>query len=53
MEKTIWEYLAEQPLVFDGAMGTYLAEQYPQYTAEICEKLNITHPEVIQEIHRA
>ncbi|MDE6567630.1 MAG: homocysteine S-methyltransferase family protein [Lachnospiraceae bacterium] len=53
MEKTIWEYLAEQPLVFDGAMGTYLAEQYPQYAAEVCEKLNITHPDVIQEIHRA
>lgn len=53
MKKTIWEYLAERPLVFDGAMGTYLAEQYPQYTAEICEKLNLTHPEVIQEIHLA
>ena len=52
-EKTIWEYLAGQPLVFDGAMGTYLAEQYPQYATEICEKLNMTHPEVIQEIHRA
>lgn len=53
MEKTIWGYLAEQPLVFDGAMGTYLAEQYPQYATEICEKLNITHPKVVQEIHRA
>lgn len=53
MEKTIWEYLAEHPLVFDGAMGTYLAEQYPQYASEICEKLNLTHPEVVREIHRA
>ncbi len=53
MKKTIWEYLAGQPLVFDGAMGTYLAEQYPQYAGEICEKCNITHPEVIGEIHRA
>lgn len=53
MEQTIWEYLAEQPLVFDGAMGTYLAEQYPQYAAEVCEKLNVTHPEVIRGIHGA
>lgn len=53
MKKTIWEYLAERPLVFDGAMGTYLAEQYPRYATEICEKLNISHPEVIREIHGA
>lgn len=53
MKKDIWNYLAGQPLVFDGAMGTYLAEQYPQYRTEICERLNMTHPEVIREIHRA
>ncbi len=53
MKKDIWEYLAGQPLLFDGAMGTYLSEQYPQYQTEICERLNITHPEVIREIHRA
>lgn len=53
MEKTLWEYLTEQPLLFDGAMGTYLAEQYPQYAAEVCEKCNITHPEIVAEIHCA
>ncbi len=49
----IFEYLAEKPLIFDGAMGTYLAEQFPQYREEICETLNVTHPEIIKEIHRA
>ncbi|MDO4166672.1 MAG: bifunctional homocysteine S-methyltransferase/methylenetetrahydrofolate reductase [Eubacteriales bacterium] len=49
----ILEYLAEQPLVFDGAMGTYLAEKYPQYREEICETLNLTHPEVVREVHRS
>lgn len=49
----ILEYLAEQPLVFDGAMGTYLAEKYPQYCEEICETLNLTHPEVVREVHRS
>lgn len=53
MKNTIWDYLTKQPLVFDGAMGTYLAEQYPQYAAEICEKLNMTHPAVIRDIHHA
>lgn len=53
MKKDIWKYLAGQPLVFDGAMGTYLSEQYPQFRTEICERLNMTHPEVIREIHRA
>lgn len=51
-KNNILEYLAEQPLVFDGAMGTYLAEQYPQFRGEVCEKLNMTHPEVICQIHR-
>lgn len=51
--RNILEYLAEQPLVFDGAMGTYLAEKYPQYREEICETLNLTHPEVVREVHRS
>lgn len=49
----IFEYLAEQPLVFDGAMGTYLAECYPQYSEEVCEKINLSHPEVVRQIHRS
>lgn len=50
---TILEYLSKRPLVFDGAMGTYLAERYPEYEGELCEKMNLTHPEVIREIHRS
>lgn len=52
-KSTIYDYLAKQPLLFDGAMGTYLAEQYPEYKTEYCERFNVSHPELIREVHRA
>lgn len=48
---TIQQYLEEKPLLFDGAMGTYLIEKYPQFVQESCEKINITNPDFIQKIH--
>lgn len=44
-------YLEDHVLLFDGAMGTYYAEQYPE-DAVRCEWANLTHPERIRTIHR-
>ena len=49
---TIQEYLKERPLLFDGAMGTYLAERCPELGEMHCERANITHPSLVKEIHR-
>ncbi len=46
------DYLKENPLLFDGAMGTYLTKQHPQEIKQGCEMLNLTHPEWIRKVHR-
>lgn len=48
----IREYIERQPLLFDGAMATYLAEKYPKYRGQACEQLNLSQPEVVRDIHR-
>lgn len=48
---TIQQYLEKKPLLFDGAMGTYFIDKYPQFVQESCEKINITNPNLIQQIH--
>lgn len=48
---TVQEYIKEKPLLFDGAMGTYLAEKYPEALKKNCEFFNIEHPEWIQKVH--
>jgi methionine synthase I (cobalamin-dependent)/5,10-methylenetetrahydrofolate reductase len=45
-------YLKDHILLFDGAMGTYYAQQYPDDTAK-CEWANIQHPERVMAIHNA
>ena len=44
-------YLAQKPLLFDGAMGTYYAAR-PHRAEERCELANLEHPEEIADIHR-
>ena len=48
----IRDYLSKQPLLFDGAMGTYLADKYIQFGGESCEKWNLRYPERIKQIHK-
>jgi homocysteine S-methyltransferase len=48
--QNIKTYLEKQPLLFDGAMGTYYAAQDHQTP---CEKANLTAPEAISQIHKA
>lgn len=48
----IREYIEKQPLLFDGAMATYLAEKYPEYRGQVWEQLNLSQPEVVRDIHR-
>ena len=38
--------------LFDGAMGTYLAEQY-NISVTRCEQLNLLHPEWVLAAHQA
>lgn len=45
------EYLKENILIFDGAMGTYYSQKY-HGTGSGCELACISQPEVIAEIHR-
>ncbi len=47
---SIRTYLEEHILVFDGAMGTYLADCHPGQGKD-CELSNLSHPQWIQEIH--
>ena len=46
------EYMKKGLLVLDGGMGSLLAGK-GLLTGECPERLNLTHPEVIKEIHRA
>ncbi len=48
---TIRDYLKDQILLFDGAMGSYFASIHsdPNYP---CEEANLTSPGTIAEIHR-
>ena len=48
----VQEYLEEKPLLFDGAMGTYLAKKYPELDTEPCEMMNLLHPELVCEVHK-
>ncbi len=48
----IKDYLSENILYFDGGMGTLLQERgIPP--GELPERWNITHPEIIKEIHKS
>ena len=49
---TVWEKLKQGPLLFDGAMGTYYAEQVDRELTA-CEPANLSAPEIILAIHRA
>ncbi len=46
----IKEYLKDNILLFDGAMGTYFSSIYED-TLYRCELANITNPNLIKEIH--
>lgn len=48
----IRDYLSERPLLFDGAMGTYLADKYAQFGGESCETWNLRHPDRIKQVHK-
>lgn len=45
------QYISEHILVFDGAMGTMLQKKGLK-TGDLPECFNITHPEIVSEIHR-
>ncbi len=51
MEKHITEYLRENILVFDGAMGTML-QRAGLPTGELPEVYNITRPDIVLNIHK-
>ena len=46
------EFLQENILLFDGAMGTYLAQQFRSLSTK-CEQLNISEPGRILAAHKA
>ncbi len=46
----IRDYLKENRIITDGAMGTYYASLYPEEDA-LVERANLAHPERIQSIH--
>jgi homocysteine S-methyltransferase len=48
---SIREYLKENILLLDGAMGTYYAES-TDYNNTLSEKANIKNPEIIERIHK-
>ena len=48
----ITEYLKDHILYLDGGMGTLL-QQRGLAPGELPERWNLTHPEVIRDIHRA
>ena len=48
----ITDYLKQNILILDGGMGTLLQERGLQ-PGELPERWNVSHPEVITEIHRA
>ncbi len=45
------EYIKNNHLILDGAMGTYFSEKYPEFT-DPCETANIANPEYVLSIHR-
>ena len=45
------QYISEHILVFDGAMGTMLQKKGLK-TGDLPECFNITHPDIVSEIHR-
>ncbi len=47
----IREFLKDNVLLFDGAMGTLCAERIPSSIGTPCELLNLSHPEEIAKIH--
>lgn len=47
----IREYLAENRIITDGSMGTFY-DRLSGYRGEMAERGNLTHPELIQQIHR-
>ena len=48
----VYNKLGKERLYFDGAMGTML-QQSGLKLGELPEVFNITHPEIIENIHRA
>lgn len=52
MENHVLEYLKENILVFDGAMGTML-QSAGLPAGGLPELYNITHPEIVKNIHKA
>lgn len=51
MNNTTFEALLKKGIVLmDGAMGTYYANKQNDYI-NLCEKANMTHPQVIKAIH--
>ena len=48
---SIREFLQNNVLIFDGAMGTYYSPIVNE-PAINCEMANIQHPEVIESIHK-
>lgn len=46
------EFLNGGTLLFDGAMGTYLAQQFRSHEAK-CELLNLSAPERVLAVHKA
>ncbi|MBQ9685520.1 MAG: bifunctional homocysteine S-methyltransferase/methylenetetrahydrofolate reductase [Oscillospiraceae bacterium] len=50
--KDIRTYIQEQPLLFDGGMGTYYAAR-TRSTHRACEWANLTDPQEVEAIHRA
>ena len=49
---TILDYLKKELIILDGGMGTRL-QQRGLSSGELPERWNLSHPEIIQEIHRA
>ncbi len=49
----IFEHLKTKPLLFDGGMGTLCASAVPASAETPCELFNLTHPEVVADIHSA
>lgn len=47
----IRKYLQTQPLIFDGAMGTYFSSQCDASITN-CELANVTYPDVVLSIHQ-
>ena len=51
MTESVHEYIKENVLLFDGAMGTYYAAKHGR-TASACELANMESPQEILDIHK-